>query len=421
MPRAKKPTIAKEQVRGMKYLDRVLPLLQRLHDDATARDRAGNRTLFYDQYAALVLLAMFSPALDSLRAIQQASATRKVKQLLGCSRASLGSLSEAARVFDPTLLEQVIAELGQELAPLAKDPRLTDVRNTLVLVDGTLLRALARLVESMWKHSRTGNPMHGWRLHTLFELDRHVPTRVELSDYRNSGDSDERAVLGRTLQPQRCYVMDRGYFSYGLFNSIVDAGSDYVCRVKKYIGYEVTQERELTAEARAAGVRRDRIVRAGSTRDQRAHHPLRLIEVHVQVQPRAARGEGRPRHQPPRTEVLLIATNLLDVPAEIVALVYRYRWTVELFFRFFKQVLGCRHLISDDPDGIRIQCYCAVIACMLLQLWTGKKPDKAMHRMVGFYLCGWADADELLAFINRPDNTGVKLRQREELFKKLGW
>ena len=58
---------------------------------------------------------------------------------------------------------------------------------------------------------------------------------------------------------------------------------------------------------------------------------------------------------------------------------------------------------------------------MLLQLWTGKKPDKAMHRMVGFYLCGWADADELLAFINRPDNTGVKLRQREELFKKLGW
>jgi hypothetical protein len=136
MPRAKKPTIATEQVRGMKYLDRVLPLLQRLHDDATARDRAGNRTLFYDQYAALVLLAMFSPALDSLRAIQQASATRKVKQLLGCSRASLGSLSEAARVFDPTLLEQVIAELGQELAPLAKDPRLTaDVRNTLVLVD----------------------------------------------------------------------------------------------------------------------------------------------------------------------------------------------------------------------------------------------------------------------------------------------
>jgi len=139
----------------------------------------------------------------------------------------------------------------------------------------------------------------------------------------------------------------------------------------------------------------------------------------VPVQPRGARGEGKPQ-APPRTEVLRIATNLLHVPAEIVALVYRYRWTVELFFRFFKQVLGCRHLFSDDPRGITIQCYCAVIACMLLQLWTGKKPDKAMHRMINFYLCGWATADDVLAWANRPDRTGVKLRAKAELWKKLG-
>ena len=163
----------------------------------------------------------------------------------------------------------------------------------------------------------------------------------------------------------------------------------------------------------------DRVVRAGSTPDKRADHPLRLVEVRAEVQPRGARGEGRPQ-LPPRTEVLLTATNLLDVPAEIVALGYRYRWTVELFFRFFKQVLGCRHLPSDDPRGITIQCYCAVIACMLLQLWTGKKPDKAMHRMINFYLCGWASIDDVLSWANKPDNTGVKLRAKDELWKKLG-
>ena len=110
-----------------------------------------------------------------------------------------------------------------------------------------------------------------------------------------------------------------------------------------------------------------------------------------------------------------------EVPAEVVALLYRYRWTIELFFRFFKQVLGCRHLFSDDPRGITIQCYCAVIACMLLQLWTGKKPNKEMHRMVGFYLSGWADEADVLAWANRPDNTGVKLRAKEALWKKLGY
>jgi len=119
--------------------------------------------------------------------------------------------------------------------------------------------------------------------------------------------------------------------------------------------------------------------------------------------------------------VLLIATNLLDVPAEVVALVYRYRWTVELFFRFFKQVLGCRHLVSDDPGGVTIQCYCAVIACMLLQLWTGRKPDKDMHRMIGFYLSGWCGEAEVLAWLSEPDNTGVKRRAKEEMWKTLGW
>jgi hypothetical protein len=417
MGRATKGSVKTQQVRGLKYLRKLRSLLGRLHDDATARDKAGNRTLFYDQYAALVLMAMFSPAIDSLRAIRQASVMPKVGKLLGCSRASLGSLSEAARVFDPDLLLEVIAELSQELLPLAKDPRLKDVRSTLVLCDGTLLSALPRLAESMWKHSRSGRVMHAWRMHTQFELDRHVPGEVALTPY---GAGDEPAVLLGKLRPGRCYVMDRGYFNYDLFNGIFGIGSDYVCRVKKTIGVlEVIAQREPTPEGRGAGVVKDQIVRVGSTPDKRADHPVRLVEVHAEVAPRTARGEGKPQAAA-KTEVLLIATNLLDVPPEIIGLVYRYRWTIELFFRFFKQILGCRHLISDDPGGIAIQCYCAVIACLLLQLWTGKKPGKEMHRLISFYLCGWADEQDLINELGKPDNTGVKRAAKEALWKKLG-
>ena len=417
MAGARKPMLETQDVRGLKHLRQVTSLLSRLHDDATARDRAHNRTLFYDQYAALVLIAMFSPAVDSLRTIQRASEMPKVRKLLGCSRVSLGSFSEAARVFDPALLLEVIAELSQQLVPLAKDPRLKDIHKTLTLCDGTLLKALPRLAESMWKHSRTGNVMHGWRMHTQFDLDRHVPAGVQLTAY---GKTDEASVLREHLQPGRCYVMDRGYFVYELFDGIVNIGSDYVCRVKKSIVGDVIEQREVSAEARGAGVVKDQVIHAGSTPGKRAAHALRLIEVHAQVQPRSARGEGKAA-DPPRDEVLFIATNMLNVPAELIGLIYRYRWTVELFFRFFKQILGCRHLISDDPDGITIQCYCAVIACMLLQLWTGKKPNKDMHRMISFYLCGWADEDDLLKWINKPDNTGIKLRAKEELWKKLGF
>jgi hypothetical protein len=417
-----------EQVRGVKYLEKIFGLLAKLRDDGCARDRAGNRTLFYDRYAALVLLSMFSPAIDSLRAIQEASALAKVQKLFGTDRRfSLGSLSEAARVFDPALLEAVVAELGKELLPLADcyDPRLApvrqDLRRTLTLVDGTLLKALPRLADSMWNTSRSGKAMHGWRLHCQFDLSLGVPLEAKLTDYRNSRGSDEREVLRKSLAAGRCYVMDRGYFSYGLFDAISLIGSDYVCRVKKSISYDVVLEKDVSAAGREAGVTRDVIVRAGSQQrvERRPNHAVRLVYVQAEVCPRAAPGSIKPVG-PAKAELLILATNLLDVPAEVIALIYKYRWTIELFFRFFKQVMGCRHLLSDDPDGVRIQCYCAVIACMLLALQTGKRPDKSTWRMIGWFLCGLADEAEVLAHLNRPDNRGVKLAAKAALWKKLG-
>ena len=63
------------ETRGFKYLLAVVPLLERLHDGGCARDRAGNRTLHFDQYVALMLVAMFSPSVDSMRVRSAGPAT----------------------------------------------------------------------------------------------------------------------------------------------------------------------------------------------------------------------------------------------------------------------------------------------------------------------------------------------------------
>ena len=70
-------------VSGFKYLRVVGTLLQALHDEGTTRDRAGNRQLFYDQYATLLLLYVFTPTVTSLRGIQQVSELTKVQQRWG--------------------------------------------------------------------------------------------------------------------------------------------------------------------------------------------------------------------------------------------------------------------------------------------------------------------------------------------------
>src|ERR1700687_62932 len=113
-----------EPLQGLKYFRRLTPLLARLHDAGCARDKAGNRTLHFDQYCSLILLALFNPLPHCLRGLGQASELKKAQEQLGVKRAALGSLSEAARVFDPDLLLPIIAELAGELRPRVTHPRL---------------------------------------------------------------------------------------------------------------------------------------------------------------------------------------------------------------------------------------------------------------------------------------------------------
>ena len=325
-----------------------------------------------------------------------------MQKLLGCSRASLGSLSESVQVFEPERLRAIIGELGKQLAPVARDWRLKDVRQTVTLVDGTLLKALPRITEAMWLSTRTGTVHHAWRLHTHFELDKHVPVQMTLTDGRNSGDSDEKTVLRRQLQADHCYVMDRWYAQFTLFNDIHRAHSSYVCRVRDNSVFEVVKERPLSAADHEAGVVRDVVANLGLLKSAHARpdHPVRLVIVAAKPHEKRSNRKGN-TGAGPSDGLLRIATDLLDVPAEIIALLYRYRYTIELFFRFFKHVLGCRHLLSDDPKGIEIQTYCAIIACMLISLWTGRKPTLRTYEMICYYLIGWADEEEFLAHLTK--------------------
>jgi hypothetical protein len=389
--------IHEKDVQGLKYFDKLLPLLERLHEVGCQRDKVGNRQLHFDQYCMMVLLFLFNPVVRSLRAIQQASELKKVQKKLGCGRASLGSLSEATDVFEPERLKEIIAELGVQLQPIARDPRLRDAQHTLTLVDGSLLKGLPLLVQAGTRDSRAAKLEAKVRLHTQFDLERGVPIRIDVTEGINRGVADERAVLARTLEKGRCYVEDRGYAKFKLFNDIVAAESSYVCRLRDNSVYQIVEQRPLTEDDVQASVESDAVVLLGETTktaEGRPDHPLRLVAIRTTPHEKRGGAAG-----PASNGLLLIATNLLDLPAWLIGLIYRYRWTIEVFFRFFKHVLGCRHLLSHDPKGIEIQTYCAIIACMLMSLWTGRKPTLRTYEMICHYFTGLADEEELLAHL----------------------
>lgn len=398
--RRKRRAIEERDVTGLKYFDKLAPLLQQLHDDGCQRDRADNRRLHYDQYSMLILLYLFNPIVTSLRGIQQASELKNVQRKLGCARASLGSLSEATTVFEAERLQEIIAELGEQLQPLAQDSRLTDIDQTIMLVDGSVIAALPSIMEASWRKANTGNGMVKWRLHTHFEVLRGIPTRIDVTP-NSGGECDERAVLEKAIESDRLYVTDRGYAKFALFNKIVAAQSSYVCRLRDNSVWETTEEKYRNDEAEIDEIISDEIVRfPNSSPNSRPDHKIRVISV--RVNPHTTRGKYRGGSTGVDSDgILRIATNLLDVPAETIALIFSGRWAIEIFFRFFKHILGCRHLLSHDQNGIEIQTYCAIIACMLIALWTGKKPTLRTYEMICFYFCGMADEDELMAHIGK--------------------
>jgi len=391
----KREDIQERDLQGFKYFQKVTALLERLHQTACQRDRAHNRRLHMDQYMVLLLLYMFNPICVSLRSLQQASTLKKVQKVLGVPRASLGSLSEAARVFDADLLQEIVTELAEELRPLPHDSRLDDIQKVLTLVDGTVLAALPKMVWALWQDEH-----NALKAHVQFELLKGVPVSAPITD----ANADERDVLAANLQLGRLYVTDRGYAKYKLLQDIVDIGSSFVCRIRDNAVFQVVQERELSREALDVGVVRDAVVWLGSP-DKRGdlRQPVRIVAIactpHI-------KSHNNGRGGPQQGETILVATDLLDLPAEVVALLYQCRWGIEIFFRMFKHLLGCRHLLSQCENGIRLQVYAAILACMLIALYTGAKPTARTYEMLNWYFLGWADEEELEAHIAKLQKQG---------------
>jgi Transposase DDE domain len=419
------PKITAQQLQGFKQLQRVAGLLSKLHSVGCDRDKAGNRELHFDDYVLLILLALFNPLIDSMRTLQKVSELPEVQKRLGIKRFSLGSFSESCRVFEPAMLQSVVNQLAVGLLPIDREGLLKQLPGKLTLVDSSVIQTLCTVAEAMFLPLGDGRHSHAWRLHLQLDVDHHVPGRWEVTAPKNTGKSDEKSVLRRNLAPGHTYVMDRWYAQFTLWNDIQAAGSSYVCRVRDNSVYNVIEDHPPDQAAIDAGVISDQIVQMGLSKhpQHRADHPTRLICI--TCTPHQKRGKGK-RHGvgqtgPTSDGVLRIVTDLLDVPAHVIAFLYEYRWMIEVFFRFFKQILGCRHLLSTKIEGIQIQVYAAVICCLLLNTLTGKKPTKWMVTLMALYLQGLATDEDVLRELNKPDNTGVKLRAKDELWKKLGY
>jgi Transposase DDE domain len=334
------------------------------------------RLLDLADYLSLFLFGLLNPVVRTMRGLCQASHLERVQREL-CSRpVSLGSFSEAQHVLDPVLLAEVFRALAEQVPPDERlDPRLRT--RPWLIVDSTLWEALPRMRWALWRHQH--QTQRAVRLHLGFHLLESRPARAMVT----AGNGCERAAWRAQWEPGDCYVSDRYYGEdYAAFTELEQRHCAYVIRLRQNAVVRVEQELPLSEADREAQVPRQAWVRLG------ARGPgvrVRLVWV-----------------QTPK-ELLWLATNLsvAAMSAELVAQLYRCRRQVELFFRWIKCILENRHWLAESECGVSTQVYLALIAALLLQLFTGRRPTRRMLELIQWYLLGWASVEELTARLDR--------------------
>ena len=297
----------------------------------------------------------------------------------------------------------IIKELAKEANHQRIDPKIARFAENLMAVDGSIVSALPSLITASVLKQTAGSGIVQWRLHTHFEIATGTPSKVTVTP-NEGGKHDERYVMEQSIEADKLYVMDRGYAKFKLFNAIVNESSSYVCRMRDNSTYEVTDPLPLSDGDTDAGVISDQIVTMGKTskKTDRPDHKIRLVCIRCTPHKNRKGGKKMGSMAPDSDGVLRIATNLLDVPAEVIALIYQYRWTIEIFFRFYKQLMGGSHLIAHSRNGIELQVYCSLIACLLMNLWTGgQRISKRTFEMISYYFSGLASSEELLSHMEK--------------------
>jgi hypothetical protein len=362
--------IDERQLHHWKLLDafqqRLEPVLAKRNQIPTELD--PRRRLQPGGYLSMMLFALLNPVIKSTRALCAASRLQRMQEEVCGGPVSLGSFSAMQAVCEPELLAGLLRELSAEALPVFGDERVRAQVRDLTANDGTLLPALPRMAWALWQDERN----RAGKLHLEFSVWRQVPSEFTVTP----GNASERAAWEAKLKPGSFYVNDRHFsHDYKLIRRVLQARASFVLRLFNNTVLERLEPgRILTPADRQAGVVEDVKVRLGTEPDG----PVgRLVRVEA---------DGH---------TFLLFTDREDLQAELVALIYRYRWQIELFFKWIKCILGCRHWLAESREGVTLQVYCALIASVLLVLWTGRKPTKRQWEALQFYWMGWATLEEL--------------------------
>jgi len=185
------------------------------------------------------------------------------------------------------------------------------------------------------------------KLHTLLDLRGSIPVFITISEGKMA---DVRVLDELVLEAGAFYVMDRGYVDFQRLYPFVLAAAFYVTRSKTNLQFSRLESRPVPA---GTGVRSDQIVWRRNPASIR-HYPDKLRRIHYVDQV--------------SRQSLVFLTNNFELPALVIALLYKGRWQVELFFKWIKQNLRSKHFFGTSDNAVKTQVWISIAVYVLVAI-----------------------------------------------------
>lgn len=250
-------------------------------------------------------------------------------------------LSKANTLRDYRIYE----EFAFYMVSLAQRKRITkefELHGRFYAVDSTTID----LCMSVFRWAEFRSTKSGIRIHTQIDIVTEIPVFYRIT---NAKVHDVNSMDWLTYEPLACYVFDRGYFDLARLFAIEQSGAFFIIREKFHPDYIVEAGEDLLDGE--DNVLRDQTVRfAGKRNKENYPLPIRRIVYYA----------------PDLQRTFTYYTNDFYLAAKNIALLYKYRWQVELFFKWIKQHLKVKSFWGESDNAVRIQIHVAIITYCLI-------------------------------------------------------
>lgn len=297
------------------------------------------------------------------------------------SAISKSTLSQANEKRDWRIYQDfAMILIGQAKKLYAGDSQLeVDIKNNVFAIDSTTID----LCLSVFPWAKFRKTKAAIKLHTMIDLKTSIPEFIHISDGRMH---DLKALELITFVPDSFYVMDRGYLDFRQLYRIHTSSAFFVTRSRSIFDFEIFESKVVD---KATGVQCDQTIKPRNyTPASKYPRRLRRIEYYDKEQ----------------DKTLVFLTNSFELEAGKIAMLYKHRWFIELFFKWIKQHLKVKSFWGSSPNAVKTQIWIAIsVYVIVLILKKRLKLDQSIYEILQVLSINILDKEPIKQLFKRPD------------------